>query len=678
MKKKTISSLIGLLLSTSAYSATTMISADDVVVTASRIHENVQNIPANVQVITREQINELSPSSIPQVLSQLGGLNVSGVALGQFNRGANVDIGGYGANASSTTLVLINGQRISPIDSSAVPWEMIAVSAIDRIEIIKGSAGVLYGDRAVGGVINIVTNEGKKSINQASVTFGSFGTKGLSAIFQNKFNDTLFKISGNVNESDGWRQNTASNQYSFNARVTQFFDKNSAYVETFANHNKNETPGAVTGTVGEGNPRLAKCDIYNCFKGAHNKFDNFGVALGGQYDFSEHVRFETDFSYKNTQSDFYKNGDNTFITGGLSNPPLYFPYSADYNRWRIDFSPRLRFDFEKLGKLILGYDYGRAIGATSDSFSSQSNAALVDNSLYVNYRLPVRDNLDFSAGFRRQVESISARSFDGTSLGTEQKSVSANAWEVGVNYKFSDAEKLYVKYGQSFRFPNIDEFWGYDDSYNVTFAGIITPQIDRTIEIGSNVVLGNTKITTSAFYTRTNDQIRFQVATGKNINDPNLIERKGIYLSTDSSITNRLSLHTNSKLQDATYADGPYKGKSHDLVPSLLINARLNYKFDHDWSLGLVTNYIGSQYYDGANDNAEYKKMPSYLVTDLYASKKIQQWDIRLTIRNIANEQYATYGGYQDKGDGGAYFYKGYYYYSSDPRSVFASVSYGF
>jgi iron complex outermembrane receptor protein len=67
--------------------------------------------------------------------------------------------------------------------------------------------------------------------------------------------------------------------------------------------------------------------------------------------------------------------------------------------------------------------------------------------------------------------------------------------------------------------------------------------------------------------------------------------------------------------------------------------------------------------------------MPSYLVTDLYASKKINQWDLRLTVRNIANENYSTYGGYQDKG---ASFYKGYYYYPSDPRSLFATLSYNF
>jgi len=687
MKKTTIASLIGLAISTQAFAATN-IQADDVVVTASRVHDNIQNIPANVQVITREEINELNPNSIPQILSQLGGLNITGVALGQFNRGAVVDIGGYGATASSTTLVLINGQRISPIDSAAVPWEIIPVGAIDRIEIIKGGASVLYGDRAVGGVINIVTNESQKSINQASVTTGSFGTVGTNAIFQNKYNDTLLKVSGSANHSDGWRQNTESDQYSLDARITQYFDKGSVYLEAFGNHNKNETPGAVIAPVGQGSPRSVKCDIYSCFTGAYNKYDNYGSGVGGIFELTDYAKFESDLSYKSTQSKFHKNGDNQGDPSNnyaLYNPPQYYPYSANYSRWRVDFSPRLKLDLEKLGNLLIGYDYGHAVGSQSDesvmsnyTSTSSSRASLSDNSVYLNHRLSLQENLDLTTGFRRQTQKINAHDDDGYSISEANKTTSANAWHLGLNYKFSESEKIYAKYGQSFRFPNIDEFWGYSGFNRTFFGGILAPQIDRSAEIGSDFLLGNTKLTASIFHTRTEHAIRYNVSSNRNINDDSIIERNGIYLTTSSFITDQLSFYTNSKLQEAIYADGAHKGKSLDLVPHLLINARLNYKFDNNWSLGFVTNYVGSQYYEGANDKNAYTKMPSYIVTDLYANKAIDHWDIRLSIRNIANERYATYGGYQDKGDNGASFYKGYYYYPSDPRSVFLSASYNF
>jgi iron complex outermembrane receptor protein len=689
MKKLVITYLIWLSFLMPVF-ATENLDTNTVIVTASRVHDNIQNIPANVQVISREEIQETNSLSIPQILSQLGGLNISGTALGQFNQGATVDIGSYGATAGSTTLVLINGQRISPIDSSSVSWGMISVPSIDRIEIIKGSSSVQYGDRAVGGVINIITNEGQKPINQASMAIGSFGTTEANAIFQNRLNNTLFKISGSNNHSDGWRQNTASDQYSLNARLTQFFDANSFYIEAFAHHNKNETPGAVIAQIGQGSPKSVKCDIYSCFKSSYNKYDNYGLALGGIYDLNTNIKFEGDLSYKNTKSNFYKEGDNQADPGpnydysNLFTPPKYVPYLANYNRWRIDFSPRFRFDLKKLGNLIAGYDYSRAIGSSNDVASyvdytsfTNSNASLINNALYLNHIFSISENLDFISGFRRQTQNITANDFDGSESSAAKKTTSANAWEFGFNYKFSESQKLYVKYGQSFRFPNLDEFWGYTTG-RTFFGGIINPQIDRTLEIGSDFILGSTKVTTSVFHTKTEDGIRYQVASGKNINDMNIVERNGVFLSTNSLITDNISLYTNSKLQEATYVNGPYNGKSFDLVPHLLINVRLNYKFDNDLSIGAISNYVSSQYYDGANDMGAYNKMPSYTVTDFYLSRKINNWDLKLTAKNITNERYASYGGYQDKKDGGSLFYKGYYYYPSDPRSVFASVSYNF
>ena len=101
MKKTTLASLIGLAFSTHALAAT--LDADQVKVTANRVHEDIQNISANIQVITRKDIQEINALSVPQVLSQLGGLNVTGTALGQFNRGATIDIGGYGRSEEHTS-----------------------------------------------------------------------------------------------------------------------------------------------------------------------------------------------------------------------------------------------------------------------------------------------------------------------------------------------------------------------------------------------------------------------------------------------------------------------------------------------------------------------------------------------------------------------------------------------
>jgi iron complex outermembrane receptor protein len=142
-------------------------SGPTLIVSGSRFEENLNEGPANVKVITRDEIENSSSNTIPQVLSQIGGLRVRGVNAGTLNLDATVDMGGFGPTASSNTLILIDGIRINPIDSSSVDWGSIPIDSVERIEIVQGGAGVQYGNGAVGGVINIITNGGKKNPWQA-------------------------------------------------------------------------------------------------------------------------------------------------------------------------------------------------------------------------------------------------------------------------------------------------------------------------------------------------------------------------------------------------------------------------------------------------------------------------------------------------------------------------------
>ncbi len=674
MKTTTIASLLGLAFSTQALAAT--LDAEQVKVTANRVHEDIQNIPANVQVITREDIREINSTSIPQILSQLGGLKISGTSLGQFNLASTVDMGSYGEAASSNTLVLINGQRITPIDSTAPTWEIIPVESIERIEITKGGAGVQYGNGATGGAINIVTNESFQNINRVSASYGSFNTQTLNALTQNKINDTLFKVAANTEHTNGWRDNSAATAYAANARVTQFFGENSVYLDLSGSHRYSKTPGGVVGLVGQGDTQAAKWNnVGSFFKG-----ENYGATLGGVMQLTPNSIFEADIAYK---------------TGNLTYEEPKTPSNNNtYNRWSLIFSPRLKIDFDKFGNLITGYDFSHAYGDDR----KLSTASLIDNSLYAMYRLPITGNLDLNAGYRRQFQSAEAH--DGNTLNTapnDSKTASANAWDAGLNYKLSQQEKVYIKYNQSFRFANIDEFWGWNPDWNASNprifnASLLSPQIDRTYQVGGDFIVGSTKVTASIYHTDTSDQIRYESYNGYNINDPYSIERKGLYLSTTSSIGDKLTVHTNSNLQDVSYTEGPNKNQSLPLAPHLTVNARLNYKVDENWSLGTVINHVGKQYYAGYQDyynNSSntsitnfYNKIPSFTVADVYASYKTRKWDGRITIKNIGNSHYATYGGmgyvHLTPGSGFSNYGDTYYYYPSDPRSVFASVSYNF
>ena len=126
---------------------------------------------------------------------------------------------GFGAAGTSNTLVLVNGRRLNDIDMAGVDFSAIPKNSIERIEITRGNSGaVLYGDGAVGGVINIVTKNAVDLPPSARVQagFGSFNYMegNLSANTSANTSAGQFAASVNANaiRSDGYRENNKLRQ----------------------------------------------------------------------------------------------------------------------------------------------------------------------------------------------------------------------------------------------------------------------------------------------------------------------------------------------------------------------------------------------------------------------------------------------------------------------------------
>ena len=119
-------------------------------------------VGASSTVITAEDIAHSPSNNLPDILAQVPGVQLT-TLYGIPANGAktSVDLRGFGAFATANTLILINGRRLNDIDMAQVDLSTIPLNSIERIEITRGNSGaVLYGDNAVGGVINIVTKTG--------------------------------------------------------------------------------------------------------------------------------------------------------------------------------------------------------------------------------------------------------------------------------------------------------------------------------------------------------------------------------------------------------------------------------------------------------------------------------------------------------------------------------------
>lgn len=150
-------------------------------VTASRVERELMDVNMSVSVITKEDIKRQGARTVGEILQ-----NVPGVRINN-DGGQGIKRAMIRGNDAFQTLVLIDGQKISEQKSMSGSPFLIAPAMIERIEVIKGPASVLYGSEALGGVINIITKKGGDKALSGDVSLGynsaSNGRSGAASIY---------------------------------------------------------------------------------------------------------------------------------------------------------------------------------------------------------------------------------------------------------------------------------------------------------------------------------------------------------------------------------------------------------------------------------------------------------------------------------------------------------------
>ena len=143
------------------------VTTDDVLVTAARVERELMDVNMSVSVITQKEIENNGAQTIADLLKDMPGVEVTTDGSQGSKR---IMIRG---EKTFSTLVMIDGQRITEEKSMSGTPILIDPSQVERIEVIKGPASVLYGSDALGGAINIITKKGngKKAV-EGTVTAG--------------------------------------------------------------------------------------------------------------------------------------------------------------------------------------------------------------------------------------------------------------------------------------------------------------------------------------------------------------------------------------------------------------------------------------------------------------------------------------------------------------------------
>ena len=164
---------------------------EQVVVTASKVEQQLVNAPATVSVVTSDVIASTPATNYAELFRSVPGVNLSQTSARDFN----ITMRGAASTLATSTLALLDGRSIYLDFFGFVAWDLLPVNPneLKQIEVIRGPASAVWGANAMNGVVNFISKTPRElNGNSATITFGSFGRD--SDLGQHLDNGTLFGI----------------------------------------------------------------------------------------------------------------------------------------------------------------------------------------------------------------------------------------------------------------------------------------------------------------------------------------------------------------------------------------------------------------------------------------------------------------------------------------------------
>ena len=197
--------------------------SEQVVVTAGKYEQKISELPVSAEVVGSETFSKKNFSDLEDALRYVPGINMTDDQISI--RGSS----GYSRGAGSRVLLAIDGLPFYTGDTGETIWEVVPMTILDRVEIIKGAASSLYGSTAIGGVVNLITK--KIPVNQfiyLKTYVGAYDKpsysewdwsgkyrafNGQTVSYANTFNNIGIAVSLSRLEDTGYRQNNFSKRY---------------------------------------------------------------------------------------------------------------------------------------------------------------------------------------------------------------------------------------------------------------------------------------------------------------------------------------------------------------------------------------------------------------------------------------------------------------------------------
>ena len=647
----------------SCFSSLCFAQEDAVVITAPRFPEEVRRLPASVTVMTEEDISKSAARTIPELLSEQVGFTMKDL-FGNNAANTSIDLRGFGVTGPQNTLILLDGRRLNDFDLSGVQWSAIPLSSIERIEILRGTGSVLYGDNASAGVVNIVSRSPLLP-GQRVEAFGriaSYQTR-EGQLYGNAANEA-FGVNGSVYgySSGGYRANNRNEQQNNTLNLRWALGAGALDLRFGTDQQDVRLPGArrVQPSAGLDEYAADRRGAQTPLDYASRDGTRFGLSLLQRFGDAE-FSIGLDHRDKEQRSFFDQEGFPTYRADDLGLTSL---------------TPRLRLPFAAGGmrhSLVLGADWNawRFDSRRADrpeNIAQPANRVLITQNTVGYY---VQDTIDLTRatlatlGLRIErakyagddvADTSSPACFFCSAAPSVRETQNQRAWELGLRHALDAQFALFGRAARSFRFVNAEEIYENDAFFAPQFQ-ILRPQHARTYEGGVEWRAGGHALRTTLFRSDVTDEIHLDPFT-TGVGNTNLppSRRQGIELDGRWQATPALRLtggyaYTDAKFLEGVLPGSPFAigtdmsiaGKTVPLVPRHKLNLGASWDVFPRTRLSGALTAASKQVLDNDEPNTLEHRIPAYHVVDLKLAQSFSWGRLAAGVNNLFNQSYYTY-----------------------------------
>ena len=438
---------------------------DDVVVTATRTKDKVVDASANVTVVSAEKIAERHYVDVAEALKDVPGASV-------VHRGVGADDQKIILNGDERVLVLVDGRRVnfdvgassgrSSYDLNQLP----DIGNIERIEVVKGHGGSLYGSDAVGGVVNIITKKIDHSYGKISFGFGSEQAREAKLMYAFKKDKTGVMLSyskykqGYYKYKDAasgatkrWDTDSDYDNEKVSLKITQDLSTRSNLEFTY-DHSK--TKGSVPWQY-----YTTRSD---------KKTDNLGL----RYNWT------------------LKGGDEGFVQ--LYHNKYEYETSSTIEETDTGFEAQQVLTTGSNNKLVVGLSYRHAKASNDGrNYATKYDRSINTKAIFVNDQWEFLPSWTLNAGVRYDHHSMAG---------------GKTTWSAGLNKKLDANSHVYFNWGQVFKAPTLDDL--FYDTYGMYGNPDLKPEKGDTWTLGYGAKIAkNTEVNVSYFQSNLKDAIKW-------------------------------------------------------------------------------------------------------------------------------------------------------------------------